>query len=351
MGKEDPTETERLLAGGITGAVVRTIVQPLDVLKIRFQLQHEPINRTSKVSKYRSLPQSVIDIVKEEGIRSLWKGHVPAQLLSITYTAVQFSSFNMFEKLIDQSINPNGESTSPKGQRINPNSESINSNSESIRPKSESIKKPVKSQPLNYLISGSLAGMTAAFVSHPFDTVRTRLVGQGEPKVYKSMTAAFSSMVRKEGMTSLFRGLKPNLILVVPQSGSTFMSYKLFKDFWSRTFDEKSAKSTNDTRMADRGNGREWMKNLVCGASSGIVSKTIVYPFDSMKKRLQVQGFEEARSQFGRVERYSSTLHCFSRIRRQESLLGLYKGYLPTLIKATLSTAINFALFEYLVGF
>ena len=161
MGKEDPTETERLLAGAITGAVVRTIVQPLDVLKIRFQLQHEPISMASKVSKYRSLPQSVLDIVKEEGIRSLWKGHVPAQLLSVSYTAVQFSSFHLFEKLIDQSINSSGESIKPEGQSIKPKGQSI-------KPEGQSINKSVKSQSLNYLISGSLAGMTAAFASHPF---------------------------------------------------------------------------------------------------------------------------------------------------------------------------------------
>ena len=170
------------------------------------------------------------------------------------------------------------------------------------------------------------------------------------------MTAAFSSMIRKEGVTSLFKGLKPNLILVVPQSGSTFMSYKLFKDLWSWTFDGKSdlsgdgTQSGDGTRMGHGGSDRDWIKNLICGASSGIVSKTIVYPFDSIKKRLQVQGFEKARAQFGHVKMYSSTLDCFIRVMKEESLLGLYKGYQPTLLKATISTAINFAFFEYLVG-
>ena len=316
MGKDskERSQTDRFLAGGFTGFVVRTIVQPLDVLKIRFQLQHEPIKMSSHVSKYRSLPQSVLDIVREEGITSFWKGHVPAQLLSVTYTAVQFTSFNFFNRTLDQFLNPVMDTkivTDVKGD--------------------------AKSS-FNYLISGSLSGMCGAMASHPFDTIRTRLVGQGEPKLYKSMTDAFVSMVRNEGMFSLFRGLKPNLILVAPQSGLTFVSYKFFKDLWTLTFEAK------DGRKGDI------IKNLFCGASSGIVSKTLVYPFDSIKKRLQVQGFEQARAKFGTVINYKSSVDCLIKIIRDETFLGLFKGYQPTLIKASVSTAINFALFEYLIG-
>ena len=33
---------------------------------------------------------------------------------------------------------------------------------------------------------GGVAGVSATFACHPFDVLRTRLVGQGEPKVYYS---------------------------------------------------------------------------------------------------------------------------------------------------------------------
>lgn len=79
---------EHAVAGAISGFVTRCICQPLDVVKIRFQLQVEPIT-DHHVSKYRSLLQTFSTIIKEEGVVALWKGHVPAQALSVVYGMAQ----------------------------------------------------------------------------------------------------------------------------------------------------------------------------------------------------------------------------------------------------------------------
>ena len=42
-------------------------------------------------------------------------------------------------------------------------------------------------------------------------------------------------------------------------------------------------------------------KNLLCGSGAGVISKTLTYPLDLFKKRLQVGGFEQARASFGQV--------------------------------------------------
>lgn len=55
-------------AGAVSGAMARFIVGPLDVIKIRFQIQLEPITH-GQLSKYASLRQAVATIVKEEGIQ------------------------------------------------------------------------------------------------------------------------------------------------------------------------------------------------------------------------------------------------------------------------------------------
>ena len=64
-------------AGAIAGAVARFVVGPLDVLKIRFQVQVEPILRRHQSqlssaeavsSKYTGLKQAAATILKEEGI-------------------------------------------------------------------------------------------------------------------------------------------------------------------------------------------------------------------------------------------------------------------------------------------
>lgn len=94
----DPRRQSALLhatAGAIAGAISRFVVGPLDVLKIRFQVQLEPISGCAAAmvpSKYTSIHQALVTIVREEGIKGLWRGTVPGQLLTIPYTAIQVGS-------------------------------------------------------------------------------------------------------------------------------------------------------------------------------------------------------------------------------------------------------------------
>lgn len=72
-------------AGLLVGASTRFMVQPFDVLKIRYQLQVEQASE----AKYRSLRGMVATISSEEGLAAFWKGHMTAQYLTMIYMAVQ----------------------------------------------------------------------------------------------------------------------------------------------------------------------------------------------------------------------------------------------------------------------
>ena len=58
------------LAGAASGAITRLLCQPLDVAKIRLQLQAE----TGGARKYSSLVELLVKLPREEGLRALWKG-------------------------------------------------------------------------------------------------------------------------------------------------------------------------------------------------------------------------------------------------------------------------------------
>ncbi|ELK30974.1 Mitochondrial thiamine pyrophosphate carrier [Myotis davidii] len=89
------------------------------------------------------------------------------------------------------------------------------------------------------------------------------------------------------------------------------------------------------------------LKNLLCGSGAGVISKTLTYPLDLVKKRLQVGGFEQARASFGQVRSYQGLLDCARQVLREEGVPGFFKGLSPSLLKAALSTGLVFFWYEF----
>lgn len=297
-------------AGGAAGALTRAVTQPFDVLKIRFQLQLEPI---SYGSKYASVIQATRSIVREEGFSALWSGHIPAQLLSITYGVFQFSTF---EQLIELCVRSD--------QTL------YNSHKHSID-----------------FSCGAVAACIATVFSYPFDTLRTRLIAEQKTnKAYLGISHAFSTMVRTEGPASLFKGFIPTVAQIAPHAGIQFAVYRLFSvDILSKVtyFQRHVGKdSTVKTNV---------IANLLAGSVAGFTAKTFIYPFDVVKKRLQIQGFQHHRTGFGRQIFCNSILHCVRVTVIEEGVLALYKGYLPSMLKAVIGTALHFASYDEIKTF
>eukprot|EP00960_Hanusia_phi_P071894 767660-Hanusia_phi.AAC.6 len=83
-----PTAAQNALAGAIAGFVARIAVAPIDLIKIRLQIQTNPISQASKF-KYKGLFGTMKTIVKEEGVFALWKGNIPAQIMFSAYNAAR----------------------------------------------------------------------------------------------------------------------------------------------------------------------------------------------------------------------------------------------------------------------
>ena len=82
------------LAGGVAGAVSRTVVSPLERLKILFQIQSAGRNN------YK-LPvgQGLMKMWRDEGWRGFMRGNGANCIRIIPYSAVQFASYNFYKKV------------------------------------------------------------------------------------------------------------------------------------------------------------------------------------------------------------------------------------------------------------
>lgn len=85
------------------------------------------------------------------------------------------------------------------------------------------------------------------------------------------------------------------------------------------------------------------------GAISGATSKMLVYPIDTVKRRLQAQAFYDASLSGNRTnkQQYTGMVDCFLRILREESVASLYRGMFPSVLKTTIASSLSFALFRF----
>ncbi|XP_047957582.1 mitochondrial thiamine diphosphate carrier 2-like isoform X2 [Salvia hispanica] len=304
-------------AGAISGAVSRTVTSPLDVIKIRFQVQLEPttqwaLPRTDVYgpSKYTGMLQATKDIFREEGFLGFWRGNVPALLMVMPYTAIQFAVMQKLKAIVS------GSSNTENHLRISPY--------------------------ISY-ISGSVSGCAATIGSYPFDLLRTILASQGEPKVYPNMRAALFNILETRGLRGLYAGLAPTLVEIVPYAGLQFGTYDTFRR-WTMAWKQ----NRSQYQRLDPGVLTD-VEVSICGLAAGICAKAVCHPLDVVKKRFQVQGLQRDRRYGARVRprAYQNIHDAIVQILRSEGSAGLYKGIVPSVIKAAPATAVTFVAFEY----
>lgn len=273
-----------MLSGALAGVAARTVSSPMDLLKIRFQMQS-----ATKVSsnQCKSIPASIRRVFKNEGLKGFWKGNMAGIYLYASYSAIQFG---IYDKL--SHTYPNLE----KG------------------------------------ISGAMAALGATLISYPFDLIRTRKSLQKNSSThYGNILHTCNVIFREESITGFYKGIGPSLAQVIPYMGLVFASYSRTK-----TFILQKVNFTNTSA------------DFTAGCVAGLVSKTLLMPLDVVRKRLQIQGTAYNTYVIRDLQVYSGFSDCVKRIYHREGLRGFFNGLSFALLKSVPSTATTLLIYGIL---
>ncbi|KAF3259591.1 mitochondrial thiamine pyrophosphate transporter [Orbilia oligospora] len=349
--KSSSSSKTPIIAGAVAGVVSRFCIAPLDVVKIRLQLQPRLLSQSTTSipttgTIYNGIYDTMRTIIREEGVTALWKGNIPAELLYLTYGAAQFFFYAQTQSFLSSS--------------------------------------PLTSHLPTTMIntcSGGIAGGIATSITYPFDLLRTRFAASkgtttsttttnssssssssisnnsntggssvGNKRVYTSLRGAITGIYRDEGIRGFYRGGAAAIIQIVPHMGLFFGSYEGIKAGLLRlpnpiTYLPPSLSSSPNTTSTNHpilqslaGMGSV---DAVSGVLGGVIAKTGVFPLDTIRKRLQVQGPTRTGYVNGDIPVYEGVVRCGREVVRREGWRGLYRGLTVSLVKAAPASAVT----------
>ncbi|KAF7238106.1 Solute carrier family 25 member 36-A [Varanus komodoensis] len=196
-----------------------------------------------------------------------------------------------------------------------------------------------------HLVAGGFGGTAGAILTCPLEVVKTRLqssslalrplclpavqlqgvngalIRPGLPSV--GALELLRTILEKEGVRSLFRGLGPNLIGVAPSRAIYFAAYAGAKEKLNMVLVPESKKV-----------------HMLSAACAGATSATLTNPIWLVKTRMQLEPRAKG-------ERSTSGLRCAMRIYYTEGLRGFYRGITASYAGIS-ETIIHFVIYEAL---
>ncbi|KAK7245516.1 hypothetical protein RIF29_40362 [Crotalaria pallida] len=288
-----PLFSKELLAGGIAGGFAKTVVAPLERVKILFQTRRAEFHSTGLLG-------SASRIAKTEGILGFYRGNGASVARIIPYAAIHFMSYEEYRRWIMQTF-PHV----PTGPSLD-------------------------------LVAGSLSGGTAVLFTYPLDLIRTKLAYQivsptklnasgmiHSEQVYKGILDCFAKTYKEGGFRSLYRGVAPTLVGIFPYAGLKFYFYEEMK----RHVPEEYKKSIT--------------VKLACGSVAGLLGQTFTYPLEVVRRQMQVQKFVASDN-----AELKGTLKSLAVIAQKQGWKQLFSGLSINYIKVVPSVAIGFTVYD-----
>ncbi|CAE7604865.1 ADNT1, partial [Symbiodinium sp. KB8] len=157
-----------------------------------------------------------------------------------------------------------------------------------------------------------------------------------------------------EGVATLYKGVSVSIVGIFPYIGTNFAVYGTLKEHVAQFLQLQPS-------------ALPWWATLLIGGTAGASAQTVAYPFDLLRRRIQVEGFggdsgsaanlsaaEKAAADAAASEASlanKSMVRAFAHIVRTEGVPALYKGLLPNYLKVFPTMAVNFWVYEQCKSF
>jgi solute carrier family 25 protein 16 len=240
-----------------------------------------------------------------------------------------------------------------------------------------------KETPLRRLVSGSLAGCISIFFTYPLELVRVRLAIETNPSQWSSLkeicrqihyepghtraglaatTIAANPGLASQptsrtsytslpqfGISNFYRGFSPTLLGMLPYAGMSFFVHDIVGD-WLRhpsfapyTVIPHSAANRRVNRRSAHADRPQLVlpAELLAGALAGVIAQTTSYPFEVIRRRMQVGNVMHGGHNLG----IASTCH---KIWAENGFRGFWVGLVIGYIKVVPMVATSFLVYERL---
>merc|ERR1712072_1223198 len=270
-------------AGGVSGAVSKTLTAPIERVKLVIQTQDaNPKIKSGEVPRYTGIGNCFTRIHKEQGFGAFWRGngtniirYFPTQAFNLAFKDSIKAMFPRYNKKTD-------------------------------------FWKFFGTQ----LASGGIAGACSLTIVYPLDYARTRLasdVGAGKKQFNGLLDCLKKTAGSAQGPMALYNGFGPSVAGIIAYRGAQF--------------------GLNDTIMAFNPYAKDFsmvgiVSKFITAQIAVTASGLVAYPFDTVRRRLQM---ESDRPMADRM--YKGTMDCGVKVLKNEGFSGMYKGALANIFR------------------
>jgi len=267
--------------GGVSAAVSKTAVAPIERVKLLLQVQASS-TQIKPEDRYTGIGNCFVRVTREQGFLSLWRGNLANVIRYFPTQALNFAFKDTFKEMFMKGV------------------------------KKEEFWKFAAGN----IAAGSSAGAASLCFVYPLDFARTRLaadVGKGPNRQFTGLGQCLSSILKTDGLIGLYRGFVVSIQGIIVYRGAFFGLFDTAKAFIPPEY--KGFKRVFAS----------WAVAQSVTAIAGVIS----YPFDTVRRRMMMQSGRKP----GQEREYKNTLDCWFKIARKEGVGAFFRGALSNVLR------------------